>query len=210
MQVRNRAVLRRHIMSAMRWATIHGQRNFISFSTTTLASLCYATKIEYELSPYQRHSLIEHSRPIKRSVSNSIRAMEEDITDVLSPSIISALQTEIARCVATCNHNVLWPGFVPSRLLAVGADGSENDNLCLITRGENISQTSWTASATQVKYAALSYCWGGPQDAEKQCKTKLQSLKDRLYAIPFIELTPVVRDAVMVARRLAIPYIWVD
>jgi hypothetical protein len=132
------------------------------------------------------------------------------LIDVLSTNNVSMLKTEISRCVEACNHNVLWPGFVPSRLLDIGADRAENDSLRLITRGDIISKTSWIAPAEQVKYAALSYCWGRPYDAQKQCKTERKSLKERLRAIPFIELTPVVRDAVIVARRLSIPYLWVD
>jgi hypothetical protein len=61
-----------------------------------------------------------------------------------------------------------------------------------------------------VRYAALSYCWGPPTDAKKQCKTEHRSLDARLRAIPVQELSPVVRDAVVVARRLSIPYLWVD
>jgi hypothetical protein len=133
-----------------------------------------------------------------------------ELIDVLSTNNVSMLKTEISRCVGACNHNVLWPGFVPSRLLDIGADGAENDSLRLITRGDIISKTSWIAPSEHVKYAALSYCWGRPCDAQKQCKTERKSLKERLHAIPFIELTPVLRDAVIVARRLSIPYLWAD
>jgi hypothetical protein len=133
-----------------------------------------------------------------------------ELIDVLSTNNVSMLKTEISRCVEVCNHNVLWPGFVPSRLLDIGPDGAENDSLRLITRGDTISKTSWIAPSEKVKYAALSYCWGRPCDAQKQCKTERKSLKERLHAIPFIELTPVVRDAVILARRLSIPYLWVD
>jgi hypothetical protein len=76
--------------------------------------------------------------------------------------------------------------------------------------GGIVSKTSWVAPAEQVKYTALSYCWGPPCDVKKQYKTKQKLLKERLHAIPFIELIPVVRDAVIVARRLSIPYLWVD
>jgi hypothetical protein len=130
--------------------------------------------------------------------------------EVLSIDNVRMLKTEISRCVDACKHDVLWPGFVPSRLLDIGAEGAENDSLRLITRGDVISKTSWIAPAKPLKYAALSYCWGRPCDAQKQCKTDRASLKERLHAIHFTELTPVVRDAVIVARRLSIPYLWVD
>lgn len=131
-------------------------------------------------------------------------------THVLSIDNIRMLKSEISRCVESCNHRVIWPGFVPSRLLFVGADGDDGDSVRLMTRGDIISKTSWAVPTAQVKYAALSYCWGSSGDAEKQCKTELHSFQERLHAIPFTELTPVVRDAAIVARRLCIPYLWVD
>jgi len=132
------------------------------------------------------------------------------LIDVLSVKNVNMLKAEISRCEEFCNHNILWPGFVPSRLLDIGAEGIENDSLRLISRGDVISKATWIAPAEQVKYAALSYCWGPPLDAHKQCKTERKSLKERLHAIPFVDLTPVVRDAVVIARRLSIPYLWVD
>jgi hypothetical protein len=93
-----------------------------------------------------------------------------DPIDVLSIENVRMLKSEISRCVESCDHHVLWPGFVPSRLLYVGADGPDDDSLRLITRGDIILKTNWASPAEQVKYVALSYCWGPSWDAKSSAK----------------------------------------
>ena len=55
-------------------------------------------------------------------------------------------------------------------------------------------------------YAALSYCWGGPQT----CTTTNANLSRRLRSIPASELPQTITDAVTVTRKLGIRYLWVD
>jgi len=66
------------------------------------------------------------------------------------------------------------------------------------------------AASPEMEYVALSYCWGLPHDAEKQCKTERHSLHTWNKNIPEQYLSPVVRDAVKTTRRLNIRYLWVD
>jgi hypothetical protein len=54
-------------------------------------------------------------------------------------------------------------------------------------------------------YAALSYCWG--QDQFKTKKSNLDSLRS---GIPVADLSKTVQDAIAVARRLGIRFLWVD
>ncbi|KAK3318164.1 heterokaryon incompatibility protein-domain-containing protein [Apodospora peruviana] len=125
-----------------------------------------------------------------------------------SPSrSITTIDAAIAHCANHCNHPVPSPGFIPSRLLFVGSY-DDDDKVRVMTRAE--FRKSTTANGKCDKYAALSYCWGPPGDALAQCKTTRNSLPARLKHVPGSELSPVVRDAVAVARRLGIPYLWID
>ncbi|KAK4449773.1 heterokaryon incompatibility protein-domain-containing protein, partial [Podospora aff. communis PSN243] len=124
------------------------------------------------------------------------------------------IQAEIDQCIKTCNHHVLFRGFIPSRLLFVGDDGSSDSppQPRLVSRGEVMASLSWVSSVSNVlRYAALSYCWGPEADAHKQCKTTRQSLAEHsTRGIDTSYLSPVVRDAATVTRQLGLSYLWVD
>ncbi|KIK87549.1 hypothetical protein PAXRUDRAFT_831829 [Paxillus rubicundulus Ve08.2h10] len=55
-------------------------------------------------------------------------------------------------------------------------------------------------------YAALSYCWGGPQPFSTQKST----LETYLKGIDMQQLPSTIRDAVTVTRKLGLRYLWVD
>ena len=59
---------------------------------------------------------------------------------------------------------------------------------------------------TLPEFLALSYCWGGDQ-ALKCTKATIASLKRE---IPFAQLAPTLRDAILVCRQASVDYIWVD
>lgn len=61
-----------------------------------------------------------------------------------------------------------------------------------------------------MKYAALSYCWGPKLDALKQVKTTKDTILTHRQGMPLSSLSPVVRDTVRVCRALDIRYLWVD
>lgn len=65
-------------------------------------------------------------------------------------------------------------------------------------------------SSERPRYAALSYCWGPPEDAKSQTKTFKSTLDQNLQGISFRTLSPVLKDAVMVTQGLEIPYLWID
>lgn len=58
------------------------------------------------------------------------------------------------------------------------------------------------------KYVALSYCWGSP------VRPPLKTLKSNLHIhkqeIPWNEIPTTFQDTITVARRLSIPYVWID
>lgn len=88
------------------------------------------------------------------------------------------------------------PNFLPDRLISVGSD-----ELRLVLRSQITAD-----GGVPPTFAALSYCWGSPADAETQPKTTASSLGQRLNGIEPGELTPVMKDAIRITRALAIPF----
>ncbi|KAI8715153.1 hypothetical protein NCS52_01022400 [Fusarium sp. LHS14.1] len=89
--------------------------------------------------------------------------------------------------------------FFPTRVIDLGAD-PEGEELKLVTKHDRLDQP----------YAALSYCWGTPKDAETQFKTLRCNLHDRYRGFRLSEVSPVIRDAVVVCRAFGVRYLWVD
>lgn len=89
-------------------------------------------------------------------------------------------------------------GFVPARLIEIL--GSDIDSL-----GVRLRETKDLPA--QVGYATLSHCWG-----KKPMPFMLTLDRVDLYKgyIPLNELSQSFRDAIEVAWRLSIPYIWID
>ncbi|EYB24198.1 hypothetical protein FG05_30511 [Fusarium graminearum] len=82
-------------------------------------------------------------------------------------------------------------GLAPSRLLDVTLDKTR-----LVDTG-SIKNPVW---------AALSYCWGGPQKSQ----TTYLNVHDRYREVLLEDLPLTIRDAVYVCREIDIPYLWVD
>lgn len=83
-------------------------------------------------------------------------------------------------------------GFVPTRLISIGT------RACTLRLVESI--------AVPGPYATLSYCWGGA----KPLSTTKANLAARLLHIPEYSLPVVFHQAIQLARKLKIPYIWID
>ena len=56
------------------------------------------------------------------------------------------------------------------------------------------------------KYVALSHCWGG----KSQVQTTRASFEDHKRGISLHKLSKTIRDAIWVARKLEIRYLWID
>ncbi|KAH7274764.1 hypothetical protein MRS44_006982 [Fusarium solani] len=91
--------------------------------------------------------------------------------------------------------------FNPTRLLDLGE--GENPTIRLIITKD---------IKTQLKYAALSYCWGPSEIAKHQSITTAESLSGRLKHISLEELSPVIQDTIRFCRGIQNPirYLWVD
>lgn len=99
-------------------------------------------------------------------------------------------------CVA--NHPECNPeqNGLPERLIDVG--GRRDENLRVVNTRE--------AGISKAAYAALSHCWGGAQPVT----TTTDNIEQLQQALRFGSLPKTFREAVLVTRRLGIPYLWID
>ncbi|KAF2269622.1 HET-domain-containing protein [Lojkania enalia] len=84
--------------------------------------------------------------------------------------------------------------FLPKRLIDVNGYGENLPRLYLSTPGERGS------------YAALSYCWGGPQ---KHATTEAL-LVEYVKAIPPSRMPKTILDAITATQRLGLRFLWID
>ena len=89
--------------------------------------------------------------------------------------------------------------YLPSRLIEISKPAN-TDHFELRLR-----ETRTSVSGTE-SYAALSYCWGGPQPV-----MSTRALFDRWKTgIPWDKLPQTLKDAVLVCHRLGVGLLWVD
>ena len=83
---------------------------------------------------------------------------------------------------------------LPTRVLDLGSAGTTGDPALVETRG------------LTAKYVCLSHCWG-----QSQCIKTTRSTHDKWKSgIPWSMLPRTYQDAIVITRRLAIHYIWID
>ncbi|KAK3998196.1 heterokaryon incompatibility protein 6 [Cladorrhinum sp. PSN332] len=105
---------------------------------------------------------------------------------------------QVRKWIRDCNENhgdVCRPStsaLLPSRVI----DVSDGGNLTLCE----------TAGASELQYAALSYCWGGLQEFQ----TATGSLTQRKEGFSVADLPQTIQDAVKMTQELGIKYLWVD
>jgi hypothetical protein len=85
--------------------------------------------------------------------------------------------------------------FLPARVIDVGSEHENRDPFLYEVKRSHIA-----------KYLALSYCWGSNQ----AFRTTSENLEDYRRAIPLQSMPQTYRDAVVVARRFGIQYLWID
>lgn len=91
---------------------------------------------------------------------------------------------------------------VPSKLLHI--DGSEHEE-SLLVRLCYIAPRAHDDRG-EIRYATLSYCWGGPQDFCLDATSEEKLLR----GIPVTLLPKTIIDAIKVAFGLGISWIWID
>lgn len=98
-------------------------------------------------------------------------------------------------------HQVPGTSYIPEHLLDIRERVPR-----LISRHEIPPESQ----GGERRYAALSYCWGTSEEAKHQLTTTCLNITQRERGIRYDELSPVLRDAIQIARILDIPFLWID
>lgn len=113
------------------------------------------------------------------------------------------------QCIAECNSDhpeckkkTTETTFTPRRLLDLG--DSKTASARLIESGEILSLCP---PKTQLQYATLSYCWG---DSLTMKTTQANKYEHKTTGIDIQSMPATFQDAIHVARKLGIPYLWID
>lgn len=96
---------------------------------------------------------------------------------------------------------------MPSRLLRIDGTASSTGTSTAQAASGTVTLVE-TAAAAAVPYVALSYCWG-PYTADIRT-TVAANLREHMHGIAVAALPRTVQDAILVAARLGVSYIWVD
>lgn len=91
--------------------------------------------------------------------------------------------------------------FCPSRLLELGSFGSDGPDTLQV----RLVETKYLC--TNIAYACLSHCWGGIKPA---CMTDKDTIHANLVRIPWSKIPRTFQDAMVLAWRLGLQYIWID
>ncbi|KAH7068427.1 heterokaryon incompatibility protein-domain-containing protein [Paraphoma chrysanthemicola] len=100
----------------------------------------------------------------------------------------------VEHCLAThsCANGTMPE--LPTRIIDVGYDSNPCSVRLVVAVGQKAS------------YICLSHCWGGVQPL----KTTNDNLPDHLRSIPWVTIPKMYQDAILVARKLRIRYLWID
>ena len=91
--------------------------------------------------------------------------------------------------------------ILPSRLLDVVGDEASREDVVKFVETRSISQES-----QKLGWVALSHRWGNSQ----HLTTTKGTLESHLEGLPFTSLLRIIQDAVIVARKLSVCYLWID
>jgi hypothetical protein len=83
---------------------------------------------------------------------------------------------------------------LPKRVIYVGCEEAGNPVRLHETSGD------------RAHYIALSHCWG----QQSFLKTERATLQERIKGLHWEELSPNFKDAIAIARKLGINYVWID
>lgn len=124
------------------------------------------------------------SRPVNRYVSSDA-AFEQ------AEKWLAECHSKHPRCQASISR------FLPNRVLDVDVPGRPSIIRLVSTN---------TVLPPERKYAALSYCWGGPQPITTTTST-ISAHQSQI----FVESLPqTLRDAISVTRRMGLRHLWID
>jgi len=110
------------------------------------------------------------------------------------------MESWLSRCVlnhSTCKDAFPQSSFVPTRLIQIMRRG-EDDFAIRLRDGKSLNAT--------LKYATLSHCWGNSMPY----KLTKQNLDSCMQKVSIEKLSKVFQDAIYVAARCDVWYIWID
>ncbi|KAI0383641.1 HET-domain-containing protein [Hypomontagnella monticulosa] len=120
----------------------------------------------------------------------------------LSPPSIRRMNELINKSLSQDSTTIRNEQYYPTRLLDVGSCTDATLRLVVSKANPELVEGE--------RYAALSYCWGPLEEAEKQLKTTSKTIKEHISQVDFARLPQTVADAVHICRNLNIRYLWVD
>lgn len=109
-------------------------------------------------------------------------------------------------CQELIDEMIVEGGFVPSRILDLGAVATEARDPTVTHIGDTVRLVS--GADVQGSWAALSYCWG--LGASENVRTLKANLEQHQRAIPVRILPATVQNAIQLARALGFRYLWID
>ncbi|KAF2005842.1 HET-domain-containing protein [Amniculicola lignicola CBS 123094] len=119
-----------------------------------------------------------------------------------SSALTSGALLEVKKLMRKCGQTIghgrcpaISKEFVPTRLIEIPKDDSAT-SLRVIT----------TKPGEYVQWCSLSYCWGGPQ---LLCSTTY-NFEGQERVLEIGDLGATIQDAVLVAKILEVPYLWID
>lgn len=122
----------------------------------------------------------------------------------LCDSNILFMKESIRLCEEVCCHST-FADHTPTRLIDV-----EPDLVSGAIRLVDTKDLVKPGCEAAPRYAALSYCWGTPEDAKTQLRTTTATLAAHKAGISEGLMTRVLLEAVQVCRSVSIRYLWVD
>ena len=127
--------------------------------------------------------------------------------DGLGQRSLDFLQSNILRCVSSCEHGLPdAKAFLPTRLIDV-----RQDQLRVVeTRHDPDLKLQQNNTAGDTRYTTLSYCWGSREEGLSQLRLTKDTQAQLQSGFHLETMSAVQKDAVAVARALGIPYLWID
>lgn len=141
-----------------------------------------------EGSPLGRHGGVAHDFHVSGGTIVSQDIPNDALFDVVRAWMNNCYKRHKV-CAASPGNE---PPLLPNRVIDVTEDGL--DPRLVVSEGQ------------RGHYAALSHCWGGSQ----LLQTKAATLAQHQDCIPMDQLPKSFKDAITIARKLRIPFIWID
>lgn len=134
-------------------------------------------------------------------VGTGFRAEQEIDSSTSSAASLDLAYEWFKECLehhVSCNRSSERP-FLPTRLVNVGCLSDDGGTKCKLVLREEITP--------EERYATLSHCWGSSPIKKKLIISKIEDMR---AGVSVSELPRTFQDAIVVARKLGLRYLWID